>query len=257
MPDLPRACPVRRRVLPRVPAVRTAQDRPRPDGRRPLHGHPGRRVGLVDLGAGERTVRPRLAAAGPGRRPRARHRGRARHADLRRAAVAGPAVPGDRRRARDRAAHPLGRPAGGRLHPPGVPVPRRAGHPADRRPVRRPPGGHRLPGRQRAGQRAAPQPRRLPALRRPPAAHVRRRGDAQPRVGPGLLVAPAVHLGRPVDAGRQRPAAVRPRLAPLPGRADHRVHRLAGRHRPRVRPARPVRHHLHLLRAPRGGRRRR
>ena len=97
---------------------------------RPLHRHPGRRVGLVDLGAGERTVRPRLAAAGPGRRPRARHRGHPRHADLRRAAVAGPAVPGDRRRARDRAAHRLGRPAGGRLHPSRVPVPRRAGHPA-------------------------------------------------------------------------------------------------------------------------------
>ena len=59
------------------------------------------------------------------------------------------------------------------------------------------------------GQRAAAQPRRLPAVRRPPAAPLRRRRDPQPRVGPGLLVAPAVHLGRPVDAGRQRPTAVR------------------------------------------------
>ena len=49
--------------------------------------------------------------------------------------------------------------------------------------------------------------------------------------------------------GRQLPAAVRPGLAEVPGEADHRVHRLAGRHRPRVRPARPVRHHLHRLRA--------
>ena len=72
----------------------------------------------------------------------------------------------------------------------------------------------------------------------------------EPGVGAGLLVAPAVHVGRPVDAGRQRPAAVRPGLARLPGDADHRVHRLAGRHRPRVRPAGPVRHHLHLLRRP-------
>ena len=39
---------------------------------------------------------------------RARHLGRARHADVRRAAVAGPAIPGDRRRAGHRAAHPWG-----------------------------------------------------------------------------------------------------------------------------------------------------
>ena len=41
-------------------------------------------------------------------------------------------------------------------------------------------------------------------------------------------------LGRPVDAGRQHHPAVRPRLAPLPGRAHHRVHRLAGRARARA-----------------------
>ena len=40
------------------------------------------------------------------------------------------------------------------------------------------------------------------------------------------------HLGRPVAPGRQLPAAVRPGLADVPGAADHRVHRLAGRHRP-------------------------
>ena len=56
-------------------------------------------------------------------------------------------------------------------------------------------------------------------------------------VGPGLLVAPAVHLGRPVDAGRQRPAAVRRGLAGVPGPPDHRVHRLAGRHRRASTPA--------------------
>ena len=67
------------------------------------------------------------------------------------------------------------------------------------------------------GYELLPQPRRLPALRRPPAPPVRRRRDPQPRVGPGLLVAPALHLGRPVDAGRQRPAAVRRRLAGVPG----------------------------------------
>ena len=38
----------------------------------------------------------------------------------------------------------------------------------------------------------------------------------------------------------------------VPGPPDHRVHRLAGRHRPRVRPRRPVRHHVHLLRPARG-----
>ena len=235
------ACPrpLRRRVLPRVPAPlrhrtprRTPQDRPRPDGRRPHHRHPRRRVGLVDLGAGERPLRPRLAPARPRRRPRTRHLRRPRHTDVRRTAVAGPPVPGDHRRAAHRRAHRLGRPSGGRLHPPRLPVPRRAGHPQDRRPVCRPPRGHRLPGRQRTGQRTPPQPRRLPALHRPPARQVRRRRDPQPRVGPGLLVAPAVDVGRPVDPGRQRPAAVRRRLAGVPGTPGHRVHRLAGRHRP-------------------------
>jgi Binding-protein-dependent transport system inner membrane component len=94
-------------------------------------------------------------------------------------------------------------------------------HPQDPDPIRGAPGRHRLPGRQRTRQRTAAQPRRLPALRRPPARRVRRRGDAQPRVGPGLLVAPPVRLGRPVDARRQRPAAVRHRLARLPGPSDH------------------------------------
>ena len=118
---------LRRGLLPRVPAHRAAQDRPRPHGRkRTVHGHPRRRVRLVDLGAGERPLRARLAAAGPRRRARARHRGHPGHPDLRRPAVAGAPVPGDRRGARDRPAHPVGRAAGGRLHPPRVPLPRRA-----------------------------------------------------------------------------------------------------------------------------------
>ena len=50
-------------------------------------------------------------------------------------------------------------------------------------------------------------------------------------------------------------AAVRPRLATAPGRADHRVHRLAGGHRARVRARRPVHHMLHRLHASRRRRR--
>ena len=53
--------------------------------------------------------------------------------------------------------------------------------------------------------------------------HLRERyGDVeepQPPLGPDLLVAPAARLGRPVAAGRQLDAALRPRLAALPGGA--------------------------------------
>ena len=59
----------------------------------------------------------------------------------------------------------------------------------------------------------------------------------------------------PVDARRQHAAPVRPRVAAVPGRPHDRVHRLAGRHRARVRPTRPVRHDVHRL--PAAGRRRR
>ena len=62
------------------------------------------------------------------------------------------------------------------------------------------------------------------------------RGGAQRGVGAGLLVPQAQHLGGSVDPGRQLAAPVRPGLAEVPGQADHRVHRLAGRHRSRVRP---------------------
>lgn len=79
---------------------------------------------------------------------------------------------------------------------------------------------------------------------------------AQPRVGARVLVAPAVHLGRPVDPGGQRAAAVRPGLAGVPGTPDRRIHRLAGRHRARVHMAGAVRHHLPRPRFPRPGGRR-
>ena len=84
---------------------------------------------------------------------------------------------------------------------------------------------------------------------------VRRRRDPQPGVGADLLVAPAERLVGAVDARRQHAAAVRPRLAPLPGRPHDGVHRLAGRHRPRVRATGPVRHDVHRL--PAAGDRRR
>ncbi|CAA9355731.1 MAG: GH42, partial [uncultured Nocardioidaceae bacterium] len=241
---------VRCRVLPRVPAGAPPRAGPRPHGGGRLLGDPRRGVHLDHLGAGGRTARPRLVAAGARRRARARDQHDPRHPDLRRPAVARPEVPGDRRRARDRAADPLGGPAGGRLHPPGVPVPRRADRARRGRTVRRPPRRHRLPGGQRAGPGAAAQPRPLRVLRRPPATHLRRRRDAQPGVGPGLLVAPLDHVARPLDARRQLRSPVRPRLASFPGPPHQRLHRLADADRARVRPRGPVRHHLPGLHAP-------
>ena len=176
-----------------------------------------------------------------------------------RAAVAGPA--GTRRSPASgahRAADRLGRPAGGRLHPPGLPVPRRAGHP--RRSSAATPDHPAVIGFQvdnEPGQRAAAQPRRLPAVRGPSARHVRRRRDPQPRVGPRLLVAPALAPGRTCGprTATPSPSTTSPGGA-FQAAADHRVHRLAGRHRPRVRPRGPVRHHVHLLRPARVRRRR-
>ena len=110
------------------------------------------------------------------------------------AAVAG--APLSRRspaRAATGVARALGRPAGDRLHPPGVPVPRRAGHP--RRSSGRYADHPAVIGYQvdnEPGIDALPQPRRLPALRRRAAAHVRHGRGAERGVGPGLLVAPAV-----------------------------------------------------------------
>ena len=150
----------------------------------------------------------------------------------------------------------VGRPAGDRLHPPGVPVPRRAGHPRDRRPVRRPPCGHRLPGRQRAraaccstttasSSASSTSCATATATSRP---STRRGASSTGRTGSATwadLWTPDGNAQPQYDLAWRR----------VPGRADHRVHRLAGRHRPRVRPRRPVRHHLHRLRA--AGRRRR
>ena len=58
---LPGPGALRRRLLRRVPAVRPARARPRPHGRGRPHGHPRRRVGLVDVGARGRALRARLA----------------------------------------------------------------------------------------------------------------------------------------------------------------------------------------------------
>ena len=121
---------VRRRLLPRVPADTPAGDRPRPDGRGRLLRHPGRRVGLVHLGTGGRTVRPRLARSRSSTAPTS---AASRSSSARRPTPYRRGWPGATRRSPARPAtgqaDAVGRPAGGRLHPPGVPVPRRAGHP--------------------------------------------------------------------------------------------------------------------------------
>ncbi len=171
---------------------------------------------------------------GARRRPRARHRRHPRHPDLRHPDVADAAAT-RRSPARRR---PAPRSAGAPARRSTSPTRRTASTPSGSSAQvvgrhARPPGGHRLPGRQRARPAPAPQPRRLPAVHRLAAPPLRDGRAAQRGVGARLLVAPALPVGRPVAAGRQRPAAVRPGLASLPGRAGHRVHRLAGRHRPR------------------------
>ena len=147
-----------------------------------------------------------------------------------------PEIAGERR---DRAAHRLGRPPGGRLHPPRVPVPRRAGHPQDRRPVRRPPGGHRLPGRQRARAASSATTTASSSASSTTCAHTY--GDVETLNREWGLVYWSHRLSTWADlwtpdgnAQPQYDLAWRR----VPGRPDHRVHRLAGRHRPRVRPAR-------------------
>ena len=47
-------------------------------------------------------------------------------------------------------------------------------------------------------------------------------------MGPDVLVAPALRLGRSLDPGLQRAAAVRAGVAAVPGGADHLLHPLAG-----------------------------
>ena len=136
---------------------------------------------------------------------------------------------------RHRRAPSLGEAPGGRHHASAVPSARGGRHPGDRREVRRPSGDHRLPGRQRARPVPAAQParvRRVPALARGPLRGCR---DAQPRVGAHVLVAAHPQLGRALATRWQHLAAVPARVAPLPGRDRHRLHRVAGRHRARVR----------------------
>ena len=205
---------------------------------------------MGDVGARAGRVSPRLAAACARRCARPRHLGCARHADLCRAPVA--ARDGSRPRGRGghRGAPSLGTAPGGRHHAPPVPAVRGGRHPGDRREVRQPPRDHRLPGRQRAWPVPAAQParvRRVPALARRPLRGCR---DAQPRVGAHVLVAAHPQLGRALASRWQPLAAVPARVAPLPGRARHRLHRVAGPHRARVRGSPPVRDDLHLVRAP-------
>ena len=69
--------------------------------------------------------------------------------------------------------------------------------------------------------------------------------DAQRPLGPRLLVAPAQPLGRPVGAGRQHRAVLRPRVAALPVGADDRVHLRADGAREGARAPRSVRHDVH------------
>ncbi|CAM5680938.1 hypothetical protein SALBM311S_05864 [Streptomyces alboniger] len=191
---------------------RAAQGRPRPHGRGPLHRHPGRRVRLVHLGARERPLRPRLAAARPRRRPRTRHLGRPRHPDLRRPTVADPPVPRDHRRRRTgerigwgaRQEIDLTHPAF-RFH-----AERIIRKIVARYAVTPPSSASRSTTNPACSSSTTTASSSASSTTSAP---VRRRGDPQPRVGPGLLVAPPVHLGRPVDPGWQRPAAVRPRLA--------------------------------------------
>jgi len=248
-PPVPR-CALRSRLLRRVPAGGDARSRPRPDVGGGLHRHPGRRVGVVHLGAAERGVRPRVAAAGPRWSARARHRGHPRHPDLRHPAVAADAAPGDRRDRRRRPRDRLGSPAGDGPVVDRLPLVRRAHHPEGRLPLRRPPGRDRLPGRQRAREQPPAQRVDLPGVRRLAAEALRHRRASERGVGPGLLVAPDRRVVGTVAAGRQPHAAVRTGVAAVPGRAGHRPHRLAGRHRARVRQGRPVRHDLHLVLAP-------
>ena len=227
------------------------------DGR--LHGDPGRRVGLVDVGAARTasststgcsrcSTAPTSAASASSSAPRRTRCRRGWPAGTPRSPARPRTGERDRRGAAGRRSttrHPAFR-----FHAERVIrkiVARYADHPAvigfqvDNEP------GLRLFHNHGVFQRFVDDLRQ----------HVRRRRDAEPRRGVWSTGRTGCRTWADLwTPGRQHPAAVRPGLAALPGRADHRVHRLAGRHRPRVRPRRPVRHHLHRLRAA-GGRRRR
>ena len=215
-PSTPSRSPLRRRLLRRVPPRGPPRRGPRPDEGGRVHGHPRRRVGVVDVGTARRRVRPRLAAAGARRRARARHRGHPRHADLRGAAVAADGVPRDRRRA----PHGRARCRGARARRSTTRTRRSASTPS---------------GSSARSSRATPTTPPSSATRsttspgmllfhnrgsfqrfvRPAEGAVRRRRDAQPRVGPDLLVAPARATG-PTSG---RPTATRCRSTTSPGGA--------------------------------------
>ena len=123
--------------------------------------------------------------------------------------------------------------------------------------VRRPPGGHRLPGRQRAGHRTPAQPRRLPAVRRPPA----RAGTATSRRSTGSGGWSTGRTGcRPgPTCGRRTATPSRSTTSPGGSSRPRQVTEFIGWQADIVREyaqPRPVRHHLHLLHPP-GDRRRR
>ena len=197
MAGVPERCPVRRRVLRRVPAVRAARARPRPDGRGGLQRDPGRRVGVVDLGAARRRVRPRLA----GSRCWTPRTQRGIEAIIGTPTYAVPpwlrrTLPGDRGRTRHRrAAQPYGaRQDINHSHP----TFRRLAERLIRKIVARyadHPAVHRLAGGQRAGHQRLPQPGRVRRLPRVAARALRRRRGAQPPLGSDLLVAPAARTG--------------------------------------------------------------
>ena len=173
-------------------------DRPRPDGGGRLHRHPCRRIGLVDLGTGERASSTSTGCS------------RCSTAPTSAGSASSSAPPPTPSRCGWRGCYPeiagdsaTGVPITGAAGRRWTSPTRRSGSTpsgssAHRRAVHRPPGDHRLPGRQRARHPPALQPRHLPAVHRPPAADLRRRRDPQPRVGPRLLVAQAVDLGRPL-----------------------------------------------------------
>ena len=99
----PDRSPLRRRLLRGVPRQRASRPRSRPHEGGGIHRHPRRRVGVVDMGAARRRVRPGVAPAGPRRCACSRHPSDSRHPDLRGAAVAAGRAPRDRGGTHDRA----------------------------------------------------------------------------------------------------------------------------------------------------------
>ena len=162
-----RAGPVRRRLLRRIPAVRPAGARSRPDGRRP---------GLTVIRVGESvwsTWEPEdgrfeldwLAPVLDGAHARGIKviLGTPTYAMPPWLVRKYPEVTAERKTG---APNPVRPPPGRRLLARRVPLARRPDRAQGRRPLRRAPGRHRLPGRQRARHGALPQPRGVRGLRR-------------------------------------------------------------------------------------------